>query len=109
MSYNISKRLRQLRREAHLSQEQTALAANITPAYLGQIERGEKNPTIVTVEKLCSVFRLSLSEFFSDHKYNSADDEIIDQISALLANRSEQEKQEVFRVFKSVLKLRDLD
>ena len=45
MSYNIGLRLRNLRKTARLSQEQTALAANITPAYLGQIERNEKtNP-----------------------------------------------------------------
>ena len=67
MSYNIGLRLRNLRKAARLSQEQTALAA-ITPAYLGQIERNEKNPTILTIEKLCTVFNISLSEFFSNHK-----------------------------------------
>lgn len=42
MGYNMGRRLRELREQAQLSQEQTALATNITPAYLGQIERGEK-------------------------------------------------------------------
>ena len=74
MSYNIGLRLRNLRKAARLSQEQTALAANITPAYLGQIERNEKNPTILTIEKLCTVFNISLSEFFSNHKPASNDD-----------------------------------
>lgn len=109
MGYNLSKRLRQLREQAHLSQEQTALAANITPAFLGQLERGEKNPTVITVEKLCKVFRMSLPEFFSDHEYDSSGDAITDQITALLTNRSEKEKQELFRLLKSSLKLRDLD
>lgn len=42
MSYNIGLRLHNLRKTAHLSQEQTALDANTTPAYLGQTERNEK-------------------------------------------------------------------
>lgn len=42
MSYNIGLRLRNLRKAARLSQEQTALDANTTPAYLGQTERNEK-------------------------------------------------------------------
>lgn len=109
MSYDISKRLRQLRKQAHLSQEQTALAANITPAFLGQLERGEKNPTVLTVEKLCGVFGMSLSEFFSDHEYDSSGDAVTDQITALLINRSDTEKQMLFRLLKYGLKLRDLD
>ncbi len=109
MRYNIPKRLRELRLQAHLSQEQTALAANITPAFLGQLERGEKNPTIVTIEKLCGVFRLSLPEFFSDHEYDSSGDAVIDQISTLLINRSIEEKQEIFKLLKASLQLRDLD
>lgn len=109
MSYNIGRRLRELRGQAGLSQEQTALAANITPAYLGQIERGEKNPTVMTIEKLCCVFRITLPEFFSDHEYNSAGNAVVDKISALLCNRSEKEKDELYRLLKTALKLRDID
>lgn len=92
-----------------MSQEQTALAANITPAFLGQLERGEKHPTVLTIEKLCRVFRISLSEFFSDHEYNSSGDAVTDQITALLTNRSDAEKHELFRLLKIGLKIRDLD
>lgn len=109
MSYNIGKRLKELRGQARLSQEQTALAANITPAYLGQIERGEKNPTVRTVEKLCDVFRISLAEFFSDHEYNFAGNAAIDRITALICNRSENEKDEIYRLIKTALRLRDID
>ena len=109
MNYNIAKRLRELRLQAHLTQEQAAMAANITPAFLGQIERGEKNPTITTVEKLCGVFNMSLSEFFSNHKYESKGDPITDQVVVLLSRCSEEEKTELFHLFKTALKLRNLE
>lgn len=107
--YNIGKRLRELRTAAQLTQEQTAMTANITPAFLGQIERGEKNPTVVTVEKLCGVFRMSLSEFFSDCKYRSTGDVQIDKIVALLSHCSEDEKSEILRLLRSVLRFRSIE
>ncbi len=107
--YNIGRRLRELREQAHLSQEQAALSANITPAYLGQIERGEKNPTVMTVEKLCGVFRLSLPEFFSDQEFRTAGGATEDKVVALLGGRSEKEKNELYRLLRDALKLRDLE
>lgn len=109
MSYNIGLRLRNLRKAARLSQEQTALAANITPAYLGQIERNEKNPTILTIEKLCTVFNISLSEFFSNHKPASNDDVFLNRITVMLSNRTDVEKEKIYRLIKTALSLSDTD
>lgn len=43
--FSIGTRVRELRQANHMSQEQLAFASDITTAYLGQIERNEKNPT----------------------------------------------------------------
>ncbi len=109
MSYNTGLRLRNLRKAARLSQEQTALAANITPAYLGQIERNEKNPTILTIEKLCAVFNISLSEFLSNHKPASNNGAFLNRINAMLSNRSDVEKEKIYRLVKTALSLSDSD
>ena len=106
MSYNIGLRLYNLRKAARLSQEQTA---NITPAYLGQIERNEKNPTILTIEKLCTVFNISLSEFFSNHKPASNDDVFLNRITVMLSNRTDVEKEKIYRLIKTALSLSDTD
>ena len=42
------------------------MAAEITTAYLGQIERNEKNPTVAVVEKICGALGIGLAEFFSE-------------------------------------------
>lgn len=39
-----------------------ALSANTTPAFIGQIERGIKNPTIKTIEKIASALDMESHE-----------------------------------------------
>ena len=48
-NFRIGNRVRELRLACGLSQEQLALEANITPAYLCQVERGNRNPTVASV------------------------------------------------------------
>lgn len=47
--------LRQLRVERGLSQERLALASNIDRSYVGRVERGSENVTIMTLEVLAAV------------------------------------------------------
>lgn len=49
---SIGENIRLVRIKRGLSQEQLALNAGVNTSYIGQIERGEKNPTIKTLEKL---------------------------------------------------------
>lgn len=64
MSENfVGKRLKYLRELQNLSQEEVAMKANITRAYLGQIERGEKNPTVTMVSKICNALEITLEDF----------------------------------------------
>lgn len=62
-NFSIGNRVRKLRNERNLSQEQLALTAEITTAYLGQIERNEKNPTVAVVGKICMALEIELSDF----------------------------------------------
>lgn len=106
-NYSIGKRVKQLRTQYGLSQEKLALQAEITTAYLGQIERGEKNPTVVTIEKLCRSLGIPLSDFFSGHTLPvSEEDATLKQIAFELKDCTEEEKQEVLQIVHHALKLR---
>lgn len=108
-NFRIGQRIRQLRSERGLSQEQLALKAEITTAYLGMLERGEKNPTVVIVEKICFALGVSLVEFFSDSfKPNTAIDELSMQILHQLDGKTAEEKQAVLAIIKQVFKIQDL-
>jgi len=58
----FGKNLRALRKEASLSQERLADIAGVHRTYIGMIERGEKNITIVNIEKLARALNISISE-----------------------------------------------
>ncbi len=53
--------LRQLRRARGLSQEGLALAAGYDRSYIGEVERGEKSPSLRTVFRLARVVGVSPS------------------------------------------------
>lgn len=61
---NIGEKIRLLRLQKGMSQEQLALHSGINTSYLGQVERGEKNPTIKTLEKIVSGLDTSLGNLF---------------------------------------------
>ncbi|MEK3984263.1 helix-turn-helix transcriptional regulator [Paenibacillus sp. FSL K6-3166] len=57
---SIGENIRILRLKNGFSQEQLALNAGVNTSYIGQIERGEKNPTIKTLEKISKALGITL-------------------------------------------------
>ena len=60
----IGQRLRNYRINLELSQEKLAEMAGCHPTYIGQIERGEKNATIESIEKISNALEIPLSRLF---------------------------------------------
>ena len=57
-------RLRELRVRCGLSQEELALRSELNRTYMGDIERGEKTPSLITLEKIALGLGISLKEMF---------------------------------------------
>lgn len=60
----FGKRIVQLRQKAGLSQEKLAFKCGVDRTYIGIIERGEKSPTLNTIDKLTSALGITLKEIF---------------------------------------------
>ena len=60
ISLKIGERIRSFRTEQKLSQEELAFLAEIHPAYIGKVERGEKCPTIETLRKIANGLKIPL-------------------------------------------------
>lgn len=60
----FGKRVAQLRKDAGYSQEQFAFKCDIDRTYVGTIERGEKSPTLNTIQKIADALGISKSELF---------------------------------------------
>jgi transcriptional regulator with XRE-family HTH domain len=108
-SYHVGNRIKELRQARAMSQEQVAHIADITPAYLGQVERGTKNITVYTLEKVCTALNISLSEFFDTaRKQDKGIDEVSNQILHQLHNKSESEKQAILKMVKLVFSIQEM-
>ena len=61
-------RIRYLRQNKGLSIEALALEADINRNYLGDLERGMRNPTVVVLNKIAKALDVDLSTLFEGIK-----------------------------------------
>ena len=61
----FGRRVAELRKKAGLSQEHFAFKCDVDRTYIGTIERGEKSPTLNTIEKIAYALGISKSELFN--------------------------------------------
>lgn len=61
---SFGKRVAELRKKAGYSQEQFAFKCGVDRTYVGVIERGEKSPTLNTIEKIAKALGISKSLLF---------------------------------------------
>lgn len=57
----IGERIRDLRHEKGLSQEELADIADVHRTYIGMVERGEKNITVLTVARIAKALNTPVS------------------------------------------------
>ena len=64
INVQLGMRIRYLRKQKGMSQEDLALESGVNKNYLSDVERGSRNPTIVVVEKIATALGVSLSTLF---------------------------------------------
>lgn len=62
----IGNRVKKLRRERNLTQEELAEKVRVTGSYIGFIEQGLRHPSLETADKIARVLGVKLSELFED-------------------------------------------
>jgi transcriptional regulator with XRE-family HTH domain len=63
-------RVRKLRKQKDISQEELAHRADLHRTYIGMIERAEKNITLLNIEKIAIALETKISELFKDKEEN---------------------------------------
>ena len=97
----LGQRIRDLRNEQHMSQEELSFRAGISPAHLGQIERALKNPTIDTIAKIAGALDIPVTTLFTmDPVSIPSQNATIGKINAQLLSMSEEEQKDVLRIIR---------
>lgn len=60
----LGHRIRKYRKGKGYTQEELSSKCNLHPTYIGQIERGEKNPSIESIYKICKALELKTAVLF---------------------------------------------
>lgn len=55
-------RIKELRQERGLTQEQFATKCGLHKNYIGMVERGERNPSLINIEIIAKGLEISISE-----------------------------------------------
>lgn len=105
----IGRRIRGFRKQKKLSQEALAEKCDLHPTYIGQLERGEKNPTVESVMKIAVGLGIPIEQLFANISCSGQEVEnyIPDRISCLLSALQPQEQQIIYDLILTALKLKD--
>ncbi|WP_027399175.1 helix-turn-helix domain-containing protein [Anaerovorax odorimutans] len=101
----IGERLRSYRRKAKMSQEILAELAGVHPTYIGQLERGEKNPTIESIEKISRALELPLEELFANIiQSDKSKNEIALKCYDLIIEQDVEKQKDILEIIVKILK-----
>ena len=84
----IGENIRRERISRHVSVDEFALMLDVTPGYVGLIERGQRGTTASILRKVASIFGLSMESFFEKYNANKNASDEIDKGKALKAKLS---------------------
>ncbi len=99
----LGERIRRERLAHKITQEVLAEKANISVSFLGQVERGERKPSLKTVVSIANSLGVTVDYLLSD-SYKIAPKSLVDELNFLVREGSEKEIKTVIEVTKTILK-----
>lgn len=66
----IGQRIKELREKAEMSQKDLAYTADLDRSYIASIENGQRNVSIINIEKIANALNVTLKEFFKDAQFS---------------------------------------
>ena len=70
VKFIIGQRIKQLRDIKQMSQKDLAYAADLDRSYIASVENGQRNISIVNIEKIAVSLGVTLKEFFDNAEFN---------------------------------------
>ena len=94
----IGQRIRNYRTQQKLSQEKLAELSGCHPTYIGQVERGEKNATLESIEKIASALNIPLAQLFEKLGDGEMSDSIPLKCYEFLSAKTKAEQEQLYRL-----------
>ena len=98
----LGKRIKQLRKEKHITAEAFAEMADISISFLREIERGSKKPALDNFVKIANVLNVSADNLLCD-SIDTAKPAILNRITEKMQNLSKSQIDMVETVFEAMI------
>lgn len=100
----IGARVRSIRKSKGLTQEQLAELANTSHSYIGDLERGERNVTLQSLQKISEALGVGFFDLFQYGEFVDIgkENKTVWKIIELLIGRSEEEQQKALKILKEL-------
>jgi transcriptional regulator with XRE-family HTH domain len=95
----LGRRIRTLRTQNGWTQEELGDRADINYKFLGEIERGQQNPSFGILTKIASALRVELPELFRFEHETADRVEIENRIAHILKDIPEEDLSRIFLIF----------
>ncbi|MGE7934598.1 helix-turn-helix domain-containing protein [Viridibacillus arvi] len=109
----VGNELRKIRIKQGLTLEELANKTDLDYSYLGKIERGDQNITLLTLEKIIDALNISLITLFNLNEVSENNDSFLNQIleqhERMLKNRSKKEVETIHNIFLEIFSLLDVE
>ena len=99
----FGRKIRAVRDAAHISRELAAEKSGITANYLGEVERGEKWPSLEIICAIATALSVPPSRFFEFESQETDPGILIQKLHRILENRTTDQQQQALRVLKGLL------
>lgn len=99
LAKTVGQRLRNYRTQLGLSQEKLAEFSGCHPTYIGQLERGEKNATVESIDRIATALNISLSKLFENlGGADTSERNIPLECYEFLQTKSREEQEQILKI-----------
>ena len=94
--------IRDARINQRMTQEQLSEAVDITPAFIGHIERGDRSLSLTTLAGIANTLNIPMSYLFSDSDI-TPDEKVLNEFTQLMSGRPARTKKAVLDIVRTAL------
>lgn len=99
----IGLRIKELRQQKEITQQQMAENAKITPGFISQIENGRKKVSLETLLSICLALNVTLNELLTGNQI-TLDSDYNKEYAELISDCDEYERRLLFEISKATQK-----
>ena len=71
IKFKIGNRIKELRDVKQMAQKDLAYASDLDRSYIASVENGQRNISIVNIEKIAVALGVTLKDFFGNDKFDN--------------------------------------